>query len=225
MKKALVYHRIKPNFLEEKMIDMKDFELVAAIDYNKDGAKTQDVLETAHMLTNTIDGSWTNNEKIWVLKEDARSTSVGDVIVINREHHQVLNFGFRSFNLSDVLNDIRFPVHIKTGHLQKFTQVFDYCPKMSLANRYQFMQNFGRIKEWVDSYKNSLKLIGHDLEFNFGPIDMSSGSQHQCYFCLIDKGLQYDACKINFHGNNLSQVLLNGAIVYDERNGTISTHT
>ncbi|KKM24414.1 hypothetical protein LCGC14_1605360 [marine sediment metagenome] len=223
MMKSLVYHKMNPNFQEAKQIDMSQFELVAAIDY--ENPAPGDILDRAFALTTHTDAAWTENEKIWVYKEDARSTSIGDMIIFTSMHIQIAPGGFRLTEWNQVDNRVHFPVYIKEGYLQKFTEVFDVCPKMSLANRYQFMQNFARIKKWADSYRNSPKLIGHDLQFSFGPIDKRPGGQQMCYFTLIDKGLPYDALKINFHGNNLSQVLLNGAIVYDETNGTISTHT
>ena len=73
MERILVYHKIKPDFMERRNVDMLDFELVAAIDAPEyiNGACPLDV---AFELTNHIDISpqascektWTENEEIWV---------------------------------------------------------------------------------------------------------------------------------------------------------------
>ena len=45
------------------------------------------------------------------------------------------------------------------------------------------------------------------------------------YLAILDKGKEYDANKVNWHGNNLSQVVFNCGINYDSRNGQVSVHT
>ncbi|MDY6958316.1 MAG: hypothetical protein SVK08_04090 [Halobacteriota archaeon] len=45
------------------------------------------------------------------------------------------------------------------------------------------------------------------------------------YLAIIDKGKVYNANKVNWHGNNLSQVVFNCGIQYDSRSGRVSIHT
>ena len=62
------------------------------------GGKLSDILEDAYRLTNNIDSPWMGGEvlEIGTVSEDAkgRSTSIGDVVVVEGVEYMVDSFGF-----------------------------------------------------------------------------------------------------------------------------------
>ena len=61
------------------------------------GGTLNKVLNQAYELTNSIDTSWFKNVDIWVsekAQKGCRSTSVGDVIVVNDAPYMVAGCGF-----------------------------------------------------------------------------------------------------------------------------------
>lgn len=61
------------------------------------------LLETAYRLTNTIEEPWYENDEIDVAEEaltGCRSTSVGDVIVLDKVPYQVANAGWKKLKLN-----------------------------------------------------------------------------------------------------------------------------
>jgi hypothetical protein len=55
---------------------------------------TQD-LEKAFHLTNQIDSNWTENKEVTALTQHNRSSSVGDIFVLNNEAHFIQSIGFQ----------------------------------------------------------------------------------------------------------------------------------
>lgn len=89
----LVCHARKPNFMcPEAHPDIRlpwpdAYEPVAIVNCTE--------LDVAYELTNHIDCSWQENEEVEALKDRARSTSVGDVILDPKGRvHRVASFGF-----------------------------------------------------------------------------------------------------------------------------------
>lgn len=86
--KLYVYHAKTPSFLgfrtgqKVSLFDLHNlFEAVATIEMPE--VADVDALEDAFRLTNHIDDPWWENEGVTLTKE-SRSTSVGDVIVVER---------------------------------------------------------------------------------------------------------------------------------------------
>jgi len=86
---ANVYHAVKPTFLMTEQKFPQEFELVARVD--------TDNLDKAFELTNHIDCEWWDNEGVELVKE-SRSTSVGDVIEVNREWFRCGMVGWVKFH-------------------------------------------------------------------------------------------------------------------------------
>ena len=87
-----VYHKINfkplnPNEVPTD-IDMNDYELVAEVNTNNK--------DVAFDLTQNMDESWSLNQNVTTKSEDARSTSVGDVVVYNGEFFIVDTYGWKS---------------------------------------------------------------------------------------------------------------------------------
>ena len=84
-----VYHQTDDNFLfcPPTTQDAGEFTLVAEVD-------TED-LETAYKLTNTIDCYWWENEGVTPLVTNTRSSSMGDVFILNGRAYGVDIFGFK----------------------------------------------------------------------------------------------------------------------------------
>ena len=87
---SLVFHRIKPNFGMGEMGQFpEDFQLVAEV-------ATEDLEEVYH-LTNHIDTDWTTNAGVTPKQERVRSTSVGDVVVLqNGSRHLCASCGWEA---------------------------------------------------------------------------------------------------------------------------------
>ncbi|HUW47903.1 MAG TPA: hypothetical protein VMW36_04070 [Patescibacteria group bacterium] len=66
-----------------------------------------------------------------------------------------------------------------------------------------------------------------DWEIQMSPFPaMREGEETSlAYLAIIDKDKKYEADKINWHGNNLSQVVFNCGIHFDSRSGQVSIHT
>ena len=81
-----VYHKNRMN--DDKTLD--GTTLVAEVETND--------LEEAFKLTNHIDRAWWENEGVKLIGEETRSSSMGDVFVINGEQHIVAMCGFEKIN-------------------------------------------------------------------------------------------------------------------------------
>ena len=70
-----VYHRISPDFFAEHKPNkrLEDYQLVAEVDCA--------TIEQAFELTNHIHCAWQENSEVYAYSKNARSTSVGDVVV------------------------------------------------------------------------------------------------------------------------------------------------
>lgn len=85
--KMYVYHSKEMQFGHEQVARIslrtihEEFDAVAIIE--GDEAASEDALEDAFELTNHIDRPWWENEGVRLCKE-SRSTSVGDLVVIER---------------------------------------------------------------------------------------------------------------------------------------------
>jgi len=82
--------------MEDEPYNPEDFNLIAKVD--------TDDLEEAYMLTNHIDHDWTGNKKIKMFTPDSfkgnRSTSVGDVMILNRtQMFEVATAGFNDITV------------------------------------------------------------------------------------------------------------------------------
>lgn len=87
-----VYHAIKPTFGLPQLPEPQfpaDYELVAELDSND--------IDEAFRLTNHIDQPWYENQGVKALKK-ARSTSVGDVIVIPTGTFRCATIGWEKLN-------------------------------------------------------------------------------------------------------------------------------
>ena len=58
---------------------------------------TEEKLEKAYMLTNSIDDAWWNNKEVEALHK-SRSTSVGDEIEVNGVRYVCENMGWKKIN-------------------------------------------------------------------------------------------------------------------------------
>ena len=70
--------------------------LVAFVWVNK-FLTTEEKLEKAYMLTNSIDDAWWNNKEVEALHK-SRSTSVGDEIEVNGVRYVCENMGWKKIN-------------------------------------------------------------------------------------------------------------------------------
>ena len=73
-----------------------DFRLVATLDFDFDeGVNLPQMLQAAHEKTNTVECNWWDNEGIALLVEGgARSTTVGDRMVVMGGVYEVTGLGF-----------------------------------------------------------------------------------------------------------------------------------
>ncbi len=107
--KIIVLHAKDPNFRDrDKVITLfelsTEFDAVALIE-TKDVLPLDTVLGWAFDLTNHVDQNWWENEKVKLLKQ-SRSTSVGDVMILEDEKKTervfgVDGWGFQSCICSD----------------------------------------------------------------------------------------------------------------------------
>lgn len=82
------YHKAPPAFPAE-CVKVAEVEV-------PDGLYPADACEEAFCLTNHIDCPWWENEGVTkMLLGPERSTSVGDVVVVNGEAFRVASFGFK----------------------------------------------------------------------------------------------------------------------------------
>lgn len=86
---AKVYHASYPTYGMTEQKFPNEYELVAEVD--------TDNIDKAFELTNHIHCEWWENEGVKLVKK-SRSTSVGDVIEINREWFVCENVGWRKFH-------------------------------------------------------------------------------------------------------------------------------
>jgi rubrerythrin len=84
-----VYHAIKPNFGmgEHPEFNETNFELVAEI--NDDSS-----ISSAFTMTQNLDRAWKHNAGVKAIKQECRSTSVGDVAVKDGKAHRCEMFGW-----------------------------------------------------------------------------------------------------------------------------------
>ena len=78
-------------FKKPTEIPAENLTKVAEVDIND--------LETAFELTNNIDHPWTMNERVTPLKNNPRSTSVGDVMKIDDHYYLVAAIGFTEIKI------------------------------------------------------------------------------------------------------------------------------
>lgn len=206
MERYLVYHKIDTDFKERNVVNMKDYELVACIDED-----------------------WTENKDIMVYKEASRSTSVGDVIVIINHseaspiHKMVAGAGFLSIDY--VYNPVQFPIEIRIGYEETFQSIFDQIPKLSQEMKMRIMQEHARVRQWAYSYANSPRLIGHELVFSAGPMEVDREGTGLLYYALIDKGKQFDPNQVNMGGYNTSQLVMNCGMMIDPEKNSVRVHS
>jgi len=95
--KVEVYHAKEPNF-GFKLAHFPDpkwpdeFTLVAEI--NSPRNNPFDALDDAYFLTNSIDKPWWEHKSVHAVVDRARSTSVGDVIIVDKIPYKVTMVGF-----------------------------------------------------------------------------------------------------------------------------------
>lgn len=91
-----------PNACKEyirKIIEEEDTDLqyVKVADVTTNDLKLRDALETAFDRTNHIDTSWESNKNVKVYKQNNRSTSVGDIMLVGLRRFVVDRVGFMEF--------------------------------------------------------------------------------------------------------------------------------
>jgi hypothetical protein len=95
-----VYHRITPTFMDN---DVRELERTFPIGFNPVArVEVRDIHET-YQVTNHIDGNWLMNpEVVDRFQVAARSTSVGDVFVVEgtKEGWSVNSIGLADFKVS-----------------------------------------------------------------------------------------------------------------------------
>lgn len=92
-------HEVEPNFVES-LINQGMYQKVALVE-------TKD-LDKAFELTNHIDQDWTENKGVTPLKLMNRSSSVGDIFVLDNEAYIIKSLGFEKLpeNTAQHLNNI-----------------------------------------------------------------------------------------------------------------------
>lgn len=100
MPKSVLFHKRKfdgdMSLVSE--VNMADYEAVAVI--NIPGAERDNnvYLHMAYQYTNSIDSHWSNNERVVALKPRCRSTSIGDVILLNNTYFVCAPLGWHKVN-------------------------------------------------------------------------------------------------------------------------------
>ena len=89
--KVVVIH--KEQFKEDPIGE----PLVVAFVWVNKFLTTEEKLEKAYMLTNSIDDAWWNNKEVEALHK-SRSTSVGDEIEVNGVRYVCENMGWKKIN-------------------------------------------------------------------------------------------------------------------------------
>jgi hypothetical protein len=77
------------NYGSEDVAVIHDTTTVAFVTVDKN-LSTEDKLERAFMLTNTIDNAWWNNEGVTKMFPDktCRSTSTGDMVLVGKDKYK-----------------------------------------------------------------------------------------------------------------------------------------
>ena len=84
------------NYSSEDVDVIHDTTTVAFVTVDKN-LSTEDKLERAFMLTNTIDNAWWNNKNVSKMFDGktCRSTSVGDMVLVRNEKYVCEDSGWR----------------------------------------------------------------------------------------------------------------------------------
>jgi len=84
------------NYGSEDVAVIHDTTTVAFVTVDKN-LSTEDKLERAFMLTNTIDNAWWNNKNVSKMFDGktCRSTSVGDMVLVGNEKYVCEDSGWR----------------------------------------------------------------------------------------------------------------------------------
>jgi len=95
--KVKVYHASHPDFGFTRPGDQppswpNEFILVAQIDSPRNNVT--EALDDAYYLINSIDKPWWENKSVTVIVANTRSTSVGDVIVVDDVPYKSVMVGF-----------------------------------------------------------------------------------------------------------------------------------
>ena len=91
-----VHHRRVPDFLAERIGDFPGDAFREVADVEVDGEETLVVLDAAYRLTQNHARPWTFGEQVRLhAAADARSTSVGDVLMLGDRAYAVLPTGFK----------------------------------------------------------------------------------------------------------------------------------
>lgn len=102
-----LYHRIKPTFMLDQEPKRSEYSLVAAVEVPE--LETPELmLENAYGRTQNIDSNWTKTDKSidrGRLTDEARSTSIGDVMMIKGDLYCVDMEGFMKIENKNVLLD------------------------------------------------------------------------------------------------------------------------
>ena len=105
--KVKVFHANNPTFgmgdapkFPEEFTHVADVEL-PIISSLPDIYYLNNAQDVAYRLTNHIDTDWRENKEVTGLTENARSTSVGDVIQIGDDFFEVGMMGFEKIELPD----------------------------------------------------------------------------------------------------------------------------
>lgn len=94
MTKTKVYHVKNPSFEPNYSLNLSDFILVAEID-----SQNADI---AFNLTQNIDSNWVENERVKAFVGDkCRSTSVGDLVEINKKYFICNLIGWEILEFAD----------------------------------------------------------------------------------------------------------------------------
>jgi len=89
----VVFHAKAPNFGRSDPDFPEEYEKVATVDTND--------IEIAYMQTNNITQSWVKNKDVTAFVTEARSTSVGDVVLDNEGRlHRCSNMGWEEIEKS-----------------------------------------------------------------------------------------------------------------------------
>lgn len=110
LKQAIIFHAPENLFgiaayskdpLKFVQDNFMDYKVVASVIVKKDNSSK--MLEQAFSNTNSIDAPWLQNENIISSLHGCRSTSVGDLIMIDDDIHMVDSFGFKPLgNLANI---------------------------------------------------------------------------------------------------------------------------
>jgi pectate lyase len=95
-----VYHN--PNFHGCRMnVTQENADIILKNDTLTLVAEVEtDSLEDAYQLTNNIENSWVENEKVTAKVDRGRSTSMGDVLEQDGKYHMVAGFGFAEITVT-----------------------------------------------------------------------------------------------------------------------------